>query len=632
MHKVTVVHYNINIYISSFLGEIKMTNEQNFQWDTVYDVVILGFGGAGSTAARFAADNGAKVLLVDSAPEGHEGGNTRYAGQMVGAGTDYDSLMKYHQALAAPLRPDKAAFNNLIKGMANMSEYFEKYLDVKPVSMKKLLANTPQTKYVTEYPELPCANSYDDYLVHDGISDAALWKILRQKVLDRSDKIDIWYNSPAKHLIQDSATKIVLGAQIEHDNVLRNIKANNGVVLAVGGFENNKEMIQTFLQSSYLSPIGSLYNKGDGIKLLEEVNAQLWNMRSFESLGQFHGLSLRQKEGVRSTHALNVFWSEIANGSSIVVGEDGTRYFNESELNRHGHIYNHGDWIVPLNQNHPYMIFDQKKYNELQNEPDDGLKVPHFLDHAIKAESLVELAEKIGKNPEILVNTVAEFNFMVKQGKDYAYHRAASTLRRFSEDGPFYALALRQNMLNTQGGGRRDGHAQVLDPNGKPIPHLYEAGELGSPFVNKYTTGGNIADCLISGKIAGENAAVVKHDIPASSLGSIFNAGVNSSFTSKSDEKSEQYKLGPNQYLGYSNRGMGDGVIVRTTLDDSGKIKNIEILKQTESDDYGLKAIKDLPKKMVEQGTFNVDAVSGASQTSAAIKEAVKDSLNKAKS
>lgn len=202
-----------------------MSNAKNFQWDAEYDVVVLGFGGAGATAARFAADNGAKVLLVDRAPEGHEGGNTRYAGQMVGAGTSYEKLKNYHENLAAPLKPDKGPFENLINGMANMKSYFTKYLGVEPVSMKKLLAGTPSTAYVTEYPELADADSYDDYLVHKGVSDAALWKLLRQKVLDRSDKIDIWYSSPAKHLIQDPATKAIIGVQIERESVLRNIKA-----------------------------------------------------------------------------------------------------------------------------------------------------------------------------------------------------------------------------------------------------------------------------------------------------------------------------------------------------------------------------------------------------------------------
>lgn len=606
-----------------------MSNSK-FQWDAVYDVIVLGFGGAGATAARFAADSGAKVLLVDSAPEGHEGGNTRYAGQIVGAGTDLEGLRTYHENLAAPLKPNKEQFDNFLEGMVHMKEYFEKYLGIEPVSMKKLVAGTLGTAYVTEYPELEDADSYDAYLVHKGVSDAALWKLLRQKVLDRSDKIDIWYSSPAKHLIQDPSTKTIIGVQIEREHILRNIKANNGVVLAVGGFENNKEMIQNFLQAPYLSPVGTLYNKGDGIKMLEEINAQLWNMRSFESIGQFHGLSVRQKEGIRSTYALFVSWTEISNGSTIVVGEDGTRYFNEAEMNRHGHIYNHGDWVVPLNQNHPYMIFDQKKYDAIKNEPEGGFKVPGFLDHAIKANSIDELAKKIHKNPDILKNTIEEFNFMAKQGKDYAFHRDPKTLAEFSKEGPFYAIALRQNMLNTQGGGLRDGHCQVLDPDNNPIPHLYEAGELGAPFVNKYTTGGNISDCLTSGKIAGENAAASKAKLPVSGGVNFNSAEVNDSFDSSSDENTDQYATKANQYIGKSNKGMGDGVVVRTTLDDKGNISNIEVLKQTESDDYGLKAINELPKKMVEANTYDVDAISGASTTSNALKEAVKDSLSKA--
>lgn len=80
----------------------KMFLQDNDSWNAVYDVVVVGFGGAGATAARFAADKGAKVLLVDSAPEGHEGGNTRYCGQIVQAGYDYDKLKKYYQQLTAP--------------------------------------------------------------------------------------------------------------------------------------------------------------------------------------------------------------------------------------------------------------------------------------------------------------------------------------------------------------------------------------------------------------------------------------------------------------------------------------------------------------------------------------------------
>lgn len=61
-------------------------------WKAVYDVVVLGFGGAGATAARFAADNDAKVLIIDIAPYGHEGGNTRYSAQLIGTGYNRDEL------------------------------------------------------------------------------------------------------------------------------------------------------------------------------------------------------------------------------------------------------------------------------------------------------------------------------------------------------------------------------------------------------------------------------------------------------------------------------------------------------------------------------------------------------------
>jgi NADPH-dependent 2,4-dienoyl-CoA reductase/sulfur reductase-like enzyme len=68
------------------LNTINGNAQTKVEWSATYDTVILGFGVAGATAARFAADAGAQVLLVDAAPYGHEGGNTRYAGQVVGTG------------------------------------------------------------------------------------------------------------------------------------------------------------------------------------------------------------------------------------------------------------------------------------------------------------------------------------------------------------------------------------------------------------------------------------------------------------------------------------------------------------------------------------------------------------------
>ena len=192
------------------------------EYKAKYDVVVLGFGGAGATAARFAADNGAKVLLVDSAPYGHEGGNTRYCIQLIGTGDNYEKLLAYYKKLSAPMDEDEKVQEVYAKGMTNMREYLEKYLNVNPVSVRHDNLDTskyafPLQEMLEEFPEYEGANTFDFSLVHEGIADSALWKILRQKVIDRSTNIDVWLNSRAKHLIIDPDDKTVVGAIIERN-------------------------------------------------------------------------------------------------------------------------------------------------------------------------------------------------------------------------------------------------------------------------------------------------------------------------------------------------------------------------------------------------------------------------------
>ena len=90
----------------------------------------------------------------------------------------------------------------------------------------------------------------------------------------------------------------------------------------------------------------------------------------------------------------------------------------------------------------------------------------------------------------------------------------------------------------------------------------------------------------------------------------------------------EKFEAGPNQFIGKSTAGMGNEVVVRVTIDDSHNIKNVEVLKQSESEDYGMKAINELPKEIVAKNSVDVDSISGASASSRAVKEAVSDALN----
>lgn len=588
-----------------------------YKYKAIYDVIVLGFGGAGATTARFAADNGAKVLLVDAAPYGHEGGNTRYCVQLIGTADNYDQMMKYYKQLSAPMDEDEAVQAVYVKGMTRMRAYIKKYLGVNPISVRH--DKLDPTKYIfplkpslEEFPEYKGADTFDFSLVHQGIADSALWKILRQKVKDRSHNIDVWLNSRARHLIKDPDDGSIVGAVIERKGKEVAVAARKGVALTLGGYENSREMAQIYLNAKRLAPLGTLYNRGDGIRLAIEAGAQLWHMWNYESTGLIPGLAFYTKEGERARLLFGN--QQFSRGSIMAVGDDGTRYVKEGGFNRHGHVYNHGRWDVPHYRDNVHLVFDQTQYDEIKAKP-----APYkgYDDTLVKADTLAELAEKIKVPAKNLEQTVKDFNFYIDQGRDYQLGRDVKSMRKFDQ-GPYYALKMDSIVLNTQGGPKRNSHAQILNEENKPIGHLYGAGELGGVCVNNYQTACNVAECLIFGKIAGENLAKESsREITASTE-------LNGQNDLLAHNKS--ISLADNQYLGTSHAGMGDEIKVRVTYDNH-QIKKVEIVDENESEDVGKQALKEIPQRIVKANSTDVDAVSGATRTSHAIADAVKDAL-----
>ncbi len=581
-----------------------------------YDVVVIGFGAAGASAARFAADHKQSVLLVDVAPYGHEGGNTRYCGQIVGTSDNFDEMKKYYKALTYPMDLSDKMIDTYVQGMVDMPKYFKKYL-CEPVSFKKYAAkNNILQKILYEYPEFPGVKSYDFTMVTPKTFNSALWKLLRQKIIERSKYIDVWLNSRASHLIQDE-NETVIGVQIKRNGKKVNVHARKGVVLSCGGFENNKEMIQNYLGAEKLLPVGSMYNRGDGIALAQEAGAKLWHMWNYESSGFTGGAGLIFAEPEGERGHVNYAWFDPRYGSTITVGDDGRRYFNENEQNRHGHIYTHGQWRTSYVCSHPYMIFDETKRKELSKE---NVPVDDLEQRMIKADTLSELAEKIKVPAKNLEQTVKDFNFFANNKHDYEYHRDPESMRAF-DDGPYYALAMAHVVLNTQGGPKRNEHAEILDSHDKPIPHLYGAGELGGICANQYQGGMNIAECLIWGKIAGDQVSTNKNNEDKDATQE-FN-GINDLVNGER----EDITVGPNQYLGSSENGMGGRVTTHVTYKNN-KIQNVEIVENHESEDIAKKALKVIPKEIMDANSTDVDVVSGATMTSKAIEEAVNKAIN----
>ena len=588
--------------------------DSTLKWDAVYDVIVVGFGGAGAGAARFAADNNAHVLLIDSAPEGHEGGNTRYAGGAFAWSDNFSDLREYYKQTYYPFKYDPKDLDAFVNNVLKMKEYSQKYFGIE--------AQYTGRRPKGEYPEYKHADTMRSQSMTAGMYNGGFWKLLRKKVYERLDKIDVWFESPAQHLIQDPNTKTILGVQIKHQGINRNVAARNGVVLSCGGFENNQDMVQTFLGQGSLAPIGTLYNQGKGIDLAVEAGARLWHMSNYDS----HGFSLREGQP-REKFAYMINWKSLFNGSIFVAGDDGTRYYREDEEDRHGYKYNHGNWIMQPNQNHPHIIMDQRQFEQLANDDSDKAEqIKSLITYAIKAETIAELADKIAA-PK-LAEAVSDFNFLVNEKKrDMFLNRKIETMRAFGA-GPYYAIPIRHNILHTHGGARRNENCEVLDMENNVIPHLYEAGELGDIFATKYVGANSIADLLISGKIAGENAAWPKRKMAEVDV--VTGASENPDLKSDAHASSTDFEAGPNQGIGISENGINDvPIVVRVTM-SGDKISQIETLQEKETPYLGGKAIPVLTNEMIEKQTTEVDAVSGASTTSAAFKEAVNQAIENA--
>ena len=155
----------------------------------------------------------------------------------------------------------------------------------------------------------------------------------------------------------------------------------------------------------------------------------------------------------------------------------------------------------------------------------------------------------------------------------------------------------------------------------------------GGITVCMYQGGTNIAECITFGRIAGKNAAAVKDALPTYTVEAVESAPAQPGDIDDLVGEEETYETADNQYIGKA-QGMDDEIVVRVTVDD-GKISQVEVLKQNETEGIGVPATEQLPEKFVgldtEEAINAVDGISGATITSNALKQAVVNALLQAK-
>lgn len=476
-------------------------------WDYEADVVVVGFGAAGMAAAVTAHELGAKVIILEKAPEGEEGGNTRVAGQGYLNTSSAESAVAYLTALCGPFTVPEAMVKVWADEMCRNNDWLAG------------LGGDPQEHQHPpvgiEFPDLPGSDCVHKF--HDGptYGYSLTWKLFERLVKERP--IQVLYETPGKALIQHDTTKEILGVRAMQGGRPVTVKARKAVVLTCGGFENNQEMIRNYLPGiPYCYTSGSPHNEGDGITMAMSVGADLWHMNNYAG----PSMALKVPEVPTSFSMQALHYSKEVPGGVIVVGPDGRRFCDEKYKTRHGKVPVNGRWL-PLSTPCPmYMIFDHAHFAAgplYDKHPSHGwtqivVRYPWSEDNRAelakgwikRADTLPALARQIGLDPATLEATVGRWNGSVAGKRDAEFGRTLmmSPLAK----GPYYAVELSPSMLNTQGGPRRNEKAQIVRPDSTPIPRLFSAGELGSIYSYLYQGTGNIGECLAFGRIAGRNA------------------------------------------------------------------------------------------------------------------------------
>jgi succinate dehydrogenase/fumarate reductase flavoprotein subunit len=478
------------------------------RWDHRADVVVVGFGAAGMAAAVTAYELGAEVLILEKAPEGQHGGNTRVAGQGYLNTSSADKAAAYLTALCGPFTVPDPVVQVWAEEMCKNNDWL------------RSLGGDPQEHQHPpvgiEFPDLPGADCVHKF--HDGptYGYSLTWTLFERLVNERA--IRVLYETPGKELIQHHTTKDILGVRAWRNDRWISVQARCGVVLTCGGFENNQEMIRNYLPGvPYCWTSGSPYNEGDGITMAMSVGADLWHMNNYA--GPSMALKVPEVRTSFSMQALH--FSKQTPGGMIVVGPDARRFADEKFKTRHGKVPVNGRWLSLSTPCPMFMIFDQSLFSAgplYDKHPSHGWtqiieRYDWSEDNSAElakgwirqADTISALASLVGLDPGTLEETVKRWNRLCAGGCDDDFGR--KLMLAPIVDGPFYAVELSPSMLNTQGGPRRNEKGQIVRPDGSPIPRLYSAGELGSIYSYLYQGTGNIGECLAFGRVSGRNAA-----------------------------------------------------------------------------------------------------------------------------
>ncbi len=336
----------------------------------------------------------------------------------------------------------------------------------------------------------------------------------------------ILFNTEATHLVTDEDGAVIGVIALDESGNEFSVKANRGVIVGTGGFDNNPDMCKAFLHQPIYTTMLLPTCTGDGHRMGMEIGADLSNMAHiYGDATYLPAEGIEDKWATLSDTILNYNQIESDRGkpNSLIVNTLGKRIGNESSA--YGvFAYSFFGWdtttCAPANVP-AFLICDS---NFVENYSFKGTKDGVMPADVVQAETIEELAEIMGIDVEGLKTELEQFNANAKQGIDPVWHRgefshdiitAGDTSGKRSdlannclgpvEKAPFYCRPVYPGSLGTSGGLKINGKAQVLNVRGNVIPGLYACGcAASSPFGPSYPGGGSpVGSTCTMGYVAG---------------------------------------------------------------------------------------------------------------------------------
>jgi fumarate reductase flavoprotein subunit len=445
------------------------------------DIIVIGGGAAGWSAALAAVQAGASVLLLEKLSE--SGGSSALSGGCLAlAGTDLQAAQGVVDS------PDL-----LFKDLCEVGQHVNDAALVRTYCDAQLEAYDWLKKAgVTFSPVIETASGQSVPRVHT-VDPADMVRALKA-ASERSGKVDYRPNMAAKILLMNEGGR-AMGVRLEDGQDLHAAKA---VIVASGGFAKNADLMNQYApqyaEAVFVAGAGS---QGDGLRMATAIGADLRDMDYVK--GTF---------GKHPTDETNDHSLQAVYKGAIAVNQDGNRFVDESISYKLL-----GDAVMAQPWHTGYQIMDQGIFDTGDNRVrilDFGRRLEEGLFYI--GDTLEELAAQIEIDPDTLVATVARYNGYVDAGHDPDFGRKHlvhqhGALRKI-EIGPFYAYPSTAVVFGTYCGLRIDTSARVLRAGGTAILGLYAAGEVTGGFHGAaYMTGSALGKALVFGRIAGIEAA-----------------------------------------------------------------------------------------------------------------------------